>query len=106
MDLEKRQNKRISIGFKVDFVLAGNKYTGEVENLSEDGACILTLPADIPLEPEPESELDVVFHVFSEETLQFRCRVKWVRKNPSHGLTKKLGLEIIDPAWDKSSIFI
>ncbi len=104
--MEKRQKKRISIGLKVEFISAGYKYTGEVENLSESGACILTLPADIPLDPKPESELDVVFHVFSEEKLQFRCRVKWVKQNQSHGLTQKLGLEIIDPVWDKSDFFI
>ncbi len=106
MILERRRKNRISIGFKVDLISEGSKHTGEVENLSEDGACILTLPAEVQFEPEPESELDVMFHVFSEESLQFRCRIKWVKKNSSHGLTKTVGIEIIDPAWEKSSFFI
>jgi hypothetical protein len=104
--MDKRRAKRISIGFKVEIISEGSTYTGEIDNLSEDGACVLLFPTHIPVTFEEGKIYELTFHLFSEETINFRCKVVWSKKTPSHGLTNKVGMEIIDPDWEKSSIFI
>lgn len=104
--MDRRRSKRISIGFKVDLYFEGSTCTGEIDNLSEDGACILLFPVDVPVSFEPGREYDLIFHLFSEETITFRSRIMWARKTPSHGLTQKVGFEIIDPSWEQSSLFL
>lgn len=104
--LERRRATRIVGGYKVDLVSEGVKYAGEVENLSEDGACIMMFAAEVPVDFQPDDVYEMHFYSLLEETLICQCRVKWARKASAHGLTSQVGMQIIDPPWDKSKMFI
>lgn len=104
--MEKRQSRRITGGYKVELISGGTKHPGEVENLSEYGLCVVLFPLTIPVEFEPEQIYDVNFYLFTDETFNFQCKVKWIKEAASHGLTFRIGMEIIDPQWDKSRIFV
>ncbi len=103
--MKQRRSKRISIGFKVDLISENGTHCGEISNLSEDGACIVIFPTE-PDAFEPGKEYELIFHLFAEETITSRARVKWSKKTPSHELTSQVGLEILDPSWEKSSFFV
>lgn len=104
--MEKRKSTRIVGGYKVDLLSDGLKYAGEVENLSEEGVCILVFPATVPVDFQQDDIYEMHFYSSPEETLVCQCRVQWAKKTSSHGLTSRIGLMIIDPPWDKSKIFI
>ncbi len=104
--LERRKAARVVGGYKVDLISDALKYEGEVENLSEDGACILVFPAAVPVDFKPDDIHEMHFYSSPEEMLICTCRVQWVKKSSSHGLTSRVGMAIIDPPWDKSKVFI
>ena len=99
--MEKRRSDRISIGFKAELVSGETSCKGDVDNLSHEGACVITIPTDIPIVFERDNVYELRFHLFSGDLLNLECKIKWARKTPTHGLTWKVGLEIIDPSWDR-----
>lgn len=104
--MEKRRSDRISIGFKAELISGETSYKGDVVNLSHEGACVITFPTDIPIVFERDNVYELRFHLFSDDLLNMQCRVKWAKKTPTHGLTWQVGLEIIDPAWDRVKSFL
>ncbi len=82
------------------------KYEGEIENLSEDGACILVFAAAVPVDFRSGDIYEMHFYSSPDETLTCQCRIQWAKKATSHGLTSRVGIAIIDPPWDKSKIFL
>ena len=104
--MEKRQSKRIIIGFKVEITHGGENYEGEIEDLSEGGVCVTAFPAEMKFNFSPEEMLDLKFQPNSDETLNLQCRIKWIAKAPPQGLKKRIGMEILDPPWDESGYFI
>ena len=106
VNLEKRKSTRIVGGYKVDLMSEGLKYTGEVENLSEDGVCIMVFAAAVPVNFQPDDIYEMHFYSLPEETLICQCKVKWAKKASANGVTSLVGMEIIDPPWDKSKMFI
>lgn len=104
--MERRRATRIVGGYKVDLVSEGLKHEGEVENLSEDGACILVFAVSVPIDFKSGDIYEMHFYSLPDETLVCQCRVKWATKASAHGLTSRIGMEIIDPPWDKSKMFI
>jgi hypothetical protein len=100
--VEKRHSNRIVIGLKAEIISDDIHYEGVIENLSEDGICVITVPTENTIDFAPGAILQIKFQFLSEETLNLRCKVKWSCKTPPHGLTQKIGMEIIDPPWDKS----
>jgi len=104
--MERRRATRITGGYKVELISEGAVYTGEVENLSEDGVSVLLFPTTIPVKFEQDKLYEMKFYSFSKEALNFQCRVKWITKDSSHGLTWRVGMELVDPPWDKSNYFL
>ena len=104
--MEKRRSDRISIGFRAELVSGETSFKGNVDNLSPDGVCIITFPTDIPVAFEKGNVFELRVDLYSGDPLNLQCRVMWARKTPTHELTWKVGLEIIDPAWDKVDSFI
>jgi hypothetical protein len=100
--VEKRHSNRIVIGLKAEIISDDIHYEGVIENLSEDGICVITVPTENTIDFAPGAILQIKFQFLSEETLNLRCKVRWSSKNKPHGLTQKIGMEIIDPPWDKS----
>lgn len=70
-----------------------------IENLSEEGIYVVTTPSDVSLEFTPETPAELRFKIPSGETLNLHCKIKWSYKNPPHGLTNSVGMEIINPPF-------
>jgi hypothetical protein len=104
--VEKRRADRISIGFRAELVSGETSYNVDVDNLSPDGACVITFPTDVPVAFERDNVFELRLHLFSGDLLNLQCRVIWAKKTPTHGLTWKVGLEIINPAWDRINSFL
>ncbi len=104
--MEKRLSKRIAVGFKAVFISDGTSYQGVIENLSEKGLNVITSPLKAAIDFIPETLLKLNFQTFLGETLNLQCKVKWACKTLPHRLTNRIGMEIIDPPWDKSNYFL
>jgi hypothetical protein len=104
--MERRQFERIIIGFHADISHKGETYSGVVENLSESGVCVISYPTTLNLEALKGEILGLKLHTFSDEILTMKCKVSWTAKVRPHKLTSRIGLEIIDPPWEKSSFIL
>ena len=104
--MENRRFIRITSGFDVEITYKGKIYKGVIENLSENGVCIITVPAETAVEFAPGETIELKFQPHKDKTLTMHCKVKWAYKVPTHELTSKIGMEIIDPPWDQSDYFI
>ncbi len=104
--MDRRRFARIHGGYDAEIIHEGRNYAAIIENLSENGVCVITLPTGIPVDIAPGEKLKTKFRPHPGETLVLNCIVRWSNKTPPHGLTTRLGMEIIDPPWDKSGSFI
>ncbi len=104
--MERRLSKRIIIGLKAEIISGDMSCEGVVENLSEDGVCVITVPAKTTIDFAPKTILEVKLQFLSGETLNLRCEVIWSHKIQPHGLTNKVGMKIIDPPWDMGDQFL
>ncbi|MGE5893312.1 MAG: PilZ domain-containing protein [bacterium] len=104
--MERRSFKRIYIGLKAELIADGKLRKGVIENLSENGINIMTYSVPGENELIPEALLELNLHPDTTERLNLQCTVKWSFKNPTHGLTQNVGMEIMNPPWDESINFL
>jgi len=104
--MERRQFERIIIGFKAVIIHNGKTYEGVVENLSKSGVCVISYQAEFNLEAHKGESLELKLYTFSDETLVMQCRASWTSKVNPHKLANRIGLEIIDPPWEKSNFIL
>jgi len=104
--MERRHFERIIIGFHAEISHKGETYSGVVENLSKSGMCVISYPAALNLKALEGESLELKLSTFSDETLTMKCKVSWSAKVRPHKLTSRIGLEIIDPPWEKSSFIL
>lgn len=104
--MDKRRFKRITAGFHADIIYDGKSYPVAIDNLSEIGVGIITAPADAKMHYRPGATLNMKFRPYEHETLSMYCKIKWSQEIPPHRLTNRVGMEIIDPPWDKSAFFL
>ncbi len=76
-----------------------------IDDLSENGVCVLTYSLEPLRELRPEAPVTLSFETVTAETLNFHCKVEWLGKLP-HGIGSKIGMKIIDPPWDQSKSFL
>ena len=95
--MEKRSSKRIVANFDAEFICKGKNYPVYVENMSESGLHIITASQKhiSSLIPETTGELKLKSRTGKKANL--KCEIKWVHinKTPIHGLTYRLGSEIV-----------
>lgn len=95
--MEKRRSKRLVANFDAEFICKGKKYPVYIENMSESGLHIITASKKSisALLPETTVELNLKSNKGKKAALQ--CEIKWVHinKTPIHGLTYRLGSEIV-----------
>ena len=95
---DRRRAKRIVIKLKAEIVTESQgSNIGYLENLSEEGIYMISVPANPMIDFQPGTTFDLKFQLSSGQKLNLHCKVKWSFKTPPHGLTNSMGLEIIDP---------
>ena len=85
------------VNFKAELISDSIIHSAVIENLSKDGLYIRAVPVESASDFIPGKTLELRFQLTSGETMCLSCKVKWSYKTPPHGLTKSLGMEIIDP---------
>ena len=97
---EKRRSKRKNVVIKGEIIQDDQKSAGTIENISDIGIFI-EIPSDNPLSSSvrftPGMELRVHFQSPAGEELKLHCKVIWSYKTEPHGLTEKIGMEVIFP---------
>jgi len=104
--MNKRIAKRITAGYKAKVLFEDKTYQGIIENLSETGASVTIVSQEKGLGFTPGKELKLQFEIQPGEKIDLNCTIRWSTKLPPHGLINSIGLEIIDPDWEKCNGFL
>lgn len=104
--MEKRRHQRIMVGYNAEVISRGVSHAVVIEDISRLGVNVITAPVKMPLDFAHDETLEIKFQPVPEEILNFHCRVKWLFKTPTHCLTTRIGMEIINPPWDSSYHFV
>ncbi len=92
-----RRADRVILNLPAEIIIQGTRYASSIENLSEEGAYIITASAENAAAFPSDTELELKFNFPSGETQLLNCKVKWSYLTPPYGFTNSIGLEIIDP---------
>ncbi len=101
----RRYYSRIPVEFEAEIISSGRRYKGVVENLSEDGIYVRTVPVKTTIDFTSGKTLEVEFQFPSGETLNLPCKVEWSNKTSSNGLTYNLGLVFIEKSLTYEELF-
>ncbi len=107
--MERRLHRRILVSLKAEFMRGNKRYTGYIENLSEDGVRWHRYVGDIDsfsdnnicmvsgtdFKPGTTLELELFFP--TGKTLILHCKVIWSHVAAPDGFLKRIGMKIIDP---------
>lgn len=104
--MEKRRAKRIFPGFKAEIIYNGKNYAGVIDDLCEDGLCVISSRIDADITFRPDTIIEVIFKSHPKETLTLRCTIKWLNKLHSEDFMYRIGMEILDPPWIQSDYFL
>ena len=95
--MPKRRSKRIAVILDAEIILNEISYAGVIQNISREGICILTLPAESPVECTTGTKVELHIKPTAEEILKLHCVVIWEEKISPESLSNKIGMEIINP---------
>jgi hypothetical protein len=95
--MEKRAFKRINVGLGGEIVYKDKTYATYIGNVSEYGLFGLTNTTDVSIDFSPGTELLLRCQIAPNKILDLNCRKKWSSKISPNRLTKRTGLEIINP---------
>jgi hypothetical protein len=104
--MERRRHKRIAVGYKAEIVCNGKSYECVIEDIAPSGTNIVTALTQPETDFKPQETVELKFEPFPGETVHLTCRIMWSRKTMPHRLTDRIGLEIINPDWDRCGSFL
>ena len=93
--MERRRSKRKTVNLDAELISGSMRCTGFTDNLSVNGMYMRIFPSETSIDFTPGIMLEIKLHHLSGEILHLDCRVLWSYKNPPHGLTYSIGLEIL-----------
>jgi hypothetical protein len=101
-----RRSNRIIAGYKAEIIYNEKCYIGIIENLSETGVNVITDLMENAVAFRPGETISLKIEPLAGEPLILTCMIKWSNRVPPHNLRNRIGLEIIDPPWDKCNYFL
>ncbi|MEW6599815.1 MAG: PilZ domain-containing protein [Nitrospirota bacterium] len=104
--MNNRRYKRIIAGYKAEITYHDECYFGVIENLSETGVNILTDLLETSIDFQAGESISLKVDIPAGSPLMLKCTIKWAQTIQPHNLRHRIGLEIIDPPWDKNSYFL
>lgn len=104
--MEKRRAKRILPGFKAEIIHNGKSYTAVIDDLCEYGLCVITSRIKPATDLQIDTKIEIRFRPHPKEMLTFVGTIKWLNKIYLEDFAYRIGMEIIDPPWDKSDYFL
>jgi hypothetical protein len=95
--MEKRRSDRKSVSLHVKLITNGKSSSGFIENICEHGLHLITASGDIRSSFIPETVIELTVQNTSGNKACLNCEVRWVHinKTPIHGLTYRMGMEIL-----------
>jgi hypothetical protein len=99
--LEKRLHRRKSVVLEAKVISRGFSYAAFVGDISERGLYMITSPVGVVKDSNTGIKNTVTFLNSSREGVSLQFRAIWSDDVSPHGLTQRVGVEIIDP----SSVF-
>ena len=83
------------VKLKAELLSGSHTYPGFVEGFSKDDVFISANLAMQENNSSPGTMFGLKFTCPCGKMVNLNCRVKWSYKNPPHGFTKSIGLEIL-----------
>ncbi len=105
--MEKRRSKRKPVDLlKVDVIADGIKSTGVIENITKYGMHLITASKNSEATLVPETILELQFKSSEVTIKNLFCEIRWVHinKTPIHGLTYRMGMEVVKYPADFNEI--
>lgn len=93
---EKRDCQRNIVNLKAVFVYKGTSYIGLIENISECGLYMVSLPSKSAISFDQGAIHGLKLRNQCGELMKVQCMVQWFYKTPPYGLTVSVGMEILD----------
>ncbi len=95
--MEKRRSERKRVNLDAKIATNGTDSTGFIENICEHGIHIITASGKSAASFIPETILDLKVQHKAATKARLLCEVRWVHinKTPIHGLTYRMGIEIL-----------
>ncbi len=95
--MKKRASKRISVRLDGTFISSNTHCMAYIRNVSDLGVNAIVSPIRCQGDFEKETDHELKVNVPSGETITLHCMRKWSASISPQGVTKEVGLEIIDP---------
>jgi len=95
--MEKRNYYRKPVSLKAELISDGINYPGFIESISEYGFHIITASNKSVTSFIPEATIKLKLQSSLGRKINLHCEVRWVHinKTPIHGLTYRMGMEIL-----------
>ena len=97
---ERRRCKRKSVRIKAEIISEETSCSGFIDNISERGISLETDSTNFLSRSTrftPGSKYQIKFETPVGEPLNLNCKVSWSFKTGTHGIIRKVGLEVIFP---------
>jgi len=100
LNMEKRRSSRRPVNLlKAELVSSGKIYPGVIEDMCEHGMKVITASKEGIGSFVPEKIFELKFQSGTNGETCLNCEVRWVHinKTPIHGLTYRMGMEVVPP---------
>lgn len=95
---DKRTHERIIARLKAVLTHENISYVGMIENISEHGLYMISLPIKHKINFRPGSLHEMKLRTLPGKSVTLHCNVQWAYKTPPYGLTNSVGMEILNPS--------
>lgn len=96
--LEKRVHRRRSVVLEAKVISRGFSYAAFVGDISETGLYMITSPVGVMRDLSTDTKNTLTLFSSSQEGLSLRFREVWSDDVSPYGLSRRVGIEIIDPS--------
>jgi hypothetical protein len=95
--MEKRCFKRKPVSLDAELISNGTSYPGFIESISEHGLHVIAASKKSVTSFIPETIINIKIQSPSGKKVNLNCEIRWVHinKTPIHGLTYRMGSEIL-----------
>jgi len=94
---DKRIHERIIVRLKAVLKFEETSYVGLIENISEHGFYMISLPIKQQIDFRTGSIHEMKLRSMPGKSVLLHCKVQWAYKTPPYGLTNSIGMEILNP---------
>lgn len=98
--MERRIAERVSVSYRAELIYNEKSYAGIIENISKRGLKVITFSTVHRAHFKTGSMLELKFQTDSGDILNINCKVKWSSKISPDGLINRVGMEILNHAWE------